>query len=544
MTIDILTHEKLLFHPTNPDSQAINLIYAFPNTYAVGITSLGYQSIWANFAQRSNVRVCRYFTDLHEPLPRSIDLVGFSFSWELDYGNILHTLEKLAIPYHASERTPDHPLVFAGGVVVTANPEPFSDWFDFILLGDGEDLIGAMLDTFQAVRGADRATQLKTLACVAGIYVPSLYEVQYGAEKITAITPIDSSIPAQVKKQTYRGKNLSHSTVVTPHSAWENIFMVEVVRSCPEMCRFCLASYLTLPFRTTDLDTGLIPAIDRGLQYTDRLGLLGASITQHPQFPELLERLDRPAYDHIRLSLASVRTNTLTPQLAQILAKHDSRSVTVAVESGSERLRQIINKKLTNGEILTASANAQAGGLQALKFYGMVGVPHELDTDIEATIVMLQQVKKTAPKLRLAFGCSTFVPKAHTPWQWHPVNPKAEKKLQYLQKKLTPLGIEFRPEHYRDSVLQALISRGDRRINQVLFLAYTYAKAESATEPSLGMVKRAFKELKGKLPPLDYYVHALWDTDTILPWQHLQTEIQPATLEKHLAHSRALHQSD
>lgn len=540
MGVDVLKDEKLLFEFAHPESQAIDLIYAFPNTYSVGITSLGYQTIWANFAQRTNVRVCRYFTDLHEPLPRSIDLLGFSFSWELDYGNILHTLENLAIPYNAPERNSAHPLVFGGGVVLTANPEPFSDWFDFMLLGDGEDLIGKMLDTWQAVRHADRATQLRALATVEGIYVPSLYAVAYEGPKILAITPQDSSIPPQVKKQTYRGKNLSHSTVVTPHSAWSNIFMVEVVRSCPEMCRFCLASYLTLPFRTADIDSGLIPTIDKGLQYTDRLGLLGASITQHPQFPELLEYLDRPAYDHIRLSLASVRTNTLTPQLAHILAKHDSRSVTVAVESGSERLRQIINKKLTTAEIMTASANAQAGGLQSLKFYGMVGVPHELDTDIEETVLMLKQVKKTAPKLRLTFGCSTFVPKAHTPWQWHPVNPQAEKKLQHLQKKLAGLGIEFRPENYRDSVFQALISRGDRRLNRALFLAYTYAQTEGNTEPSLGMVKRAFKELKGQVPPLDYYVHQMWDTDTILPWQHLQTEIQPAILERHLAHSKDL----
>jgi radical SAM superfamily enzyme YgiQ (UPF0313 family) len=531
--------EKILFDRATSNSDAISLVFAFPNTYTVGITSLGYQVVWANLATRPEVEVSRWFTDAQESLPRSPELLAFSFSWELDYVNILNALSSLEIPINACDRADEHPLVFGGGPVLTANPEPFADWFDFVLLGDGEELIGRMLDAYQTVRTANRAEQLLYLAQVPGIYVPSLYAVTYESSDgaIATILPIVSKVPATIAKQTYRGNTLSASTVVTDKAAWESIYMVEVVRSCPEMCRFCLASYLTLPFRTPSATESLIPAIERGLKFTDRLGLLGASITQHPEFDTLLDFIAQPQFDSVRLSLASVRTNTLSLKLAQTLTKRDSRSVTIAVESGSEHLRQIINKKLHNDEIYEAAANAQAGGLRSLKLYGMVGVPKEVDRDIDLTVEMLRSLKKLVPKLRITFGCSTFVPKAHTPWQWMPVSSSADKKLKYLQKQLGSNGIDFRPESYKDSVIQALISRGDRRLQLVLRLAYAYS---GGTVPTDGMYKRAFKELRGKLPTLDWYVHQTWESDRVLPWQHLQGALPVSTLIKHLDSSLAI----
>jgi radical SAM superfamily enzyme YgiQ (UPF0313 family) len=526
--------ERLLFTPATPNPEAIATIFAFPNEYSVGITSLGYQVVWATLAARQDVQVSRLFTDMHEPLPAQPELLGFSLSWELDYVNILGLLESLDLPIWARDRTAEHPLVFGGGPVLTANPEPFAEFFDLILLGDGELLLDALLNAYQQVRTADRATQLRHLAQVPGIYVPSLYHVQYDSADgaIQAIVPVDQTIPAQVQKQTYRGNTLSASTVVTEKAAWENIYMVEVVRSCPEMCRFCLASYLTLPFRTASLEDSLIPAIERGLTVTNRIGLLGASVTQHPEFEVLLEHLNQPQYDQVRLSLASVRTNTVTPRLVQTLVKHDTRSITIAVESGSDRLRRLINKKLENEEIIQAAVHAKAGGLSALKLYGMVGIPGEEPEDLAQTVAMLQAIKRAAPGLRLSFGCSTFVPKSHTPFQWFGVDSASEKRLKLLQKQLRPDGIDFRPESYNWSVIQALISRGDRRLSRLLELTRHYGD-------SLGSYRRAFKELRGTLPDLEFYVHATWSTNQILPWSHLQGPLPPATLLKHLEQSFA-----
>jgi radical SAM superfamily enzyme YgiQ (UPF0313 family) len=525
----VFASERLLFTPAIANAGAIPTIFAFPNEYSVGITSLGYQVVWASLASRSDLQVSRLFTDVHEPLPDQPELLGYSLSWELDYVNILNLLEFLEIPVRSAERSPHHPLVFGGGPVLTANPEPFADFFDVILLGDGENLLGDFIEAYKEVRTADRKTQRRHLAQVPGLYVPSLYEVTYhdltGA--VESIGPVDTQIPTQVEKQTYRGNTLSTSTVVTEKAAWENIYMVEVVRSCPEMCRFCLASYLTLPFRTPSATGSLIPAIERGLEVTNRIGLLGASVTQHPEFEVLLDYLSQPKYEDVRLSIASVRTNTVTPKLAQTLAKRDTRSITIAVESGSEQLRQIINKKLKNEEIIQAAVNAKAGGLTSLKLYGMVGIPGEEMSDVEQTVAMMQDIKKAVPGLRLTLGCSTFVPKAHTPFQWFGVNPQAEKRLKFLQKNLRSQGMDFRPESYNWSVIQALISRGDRRLSHLLELTRHYGD-------SVGSFRRAFKELRGQLPELDFYVHADWSTDQVLPWSHLQGPLPQATLLKHL----------
>jgi radical SAM superfamily enzyme YgiQ (UPF0313 family) len=526
----VFDSERLLFTPANPNNDAIPLIFAFPNEYTVGITSLGYQVVWATLAMREDLQVSRLFTDIQEQVPRQPEILGFSMSWELDYVNIFNILESLGIPLRASLRNKQYPLVFGGGPVLTANPEPFAEFFDVILLGDGENLLGDFIDAYKEVRNADREAQLKRLAQVPGIYIPSLYVVEYQTKdgQIKSINPISSEIPGVIQKQTYRGNTLSASTVVTEKAAWENIFMVEVVRSCPEMCRFCLASYLTLPFRTASLEISLIPAIERGLKVTNRLGLLGASVTQHPEFTELLDYISQPKYDDVRLSVASVRTNTVTVKLAQTLSKRDTRSLTIAIESGSDKLRQIINKKLYNDEIIQAAINAKAGGLSSLKLYGMAGIPGEEGEDLEETVSMMKAVKKAAPGLRLTLGCSTFVPKSHTPFQWFGVNKQAEKRLQFLQKNLKPQGIEFRPESYNWSIIQALLSRGDRRISHLLELTRDFGD-------SLGSYKRAFKQLKGQIPDLDFYVHANWSTEQILPWNHLQGPLPQSTLQKHLA---------
>lgn len=539
MATSVFTSEHLLFTPGSPVADAIPLIFAFPNEYSVGITSLGYQVVWSTLAMRSDLQVSRLFTDVHEPLPRHPELVGFSVSWELDYIHILNLLEFLEIPIWAQERGEDHPLVFGGGPVLTANPEPFADFFDVILLGDGENLLGNLITAYQTVRGATRGEKLRGLAQVPGVYIPSLYEVTYqGAEgEIEKITPIAPGIPGQVEKQTYRGNVLSASTVVTEKAAWESIYMVEVVRSCPEMCRFCLASYLTLPFRTASLEASLIPAIERGLKVTRRLGLLGASVTQHPEFEALLTYLSQPEYDQVRLSIASVRTNTVTEKLARILAQRDTCSITIAVESGSERVRQIVNKKLTTDEIVAAASQAQAGGLTGMKLYGMVGVPGEVPADVAATVELMTRIKKRVPGLRLTLGCSTFVPKAHTPFQWYGVNPQGEKRLKYLEKSLRSQGIEFRPESYKWSVIQGLISRGDRRLSRVLALVRDYGD-------SLGSYKRVFKELRGQVPPLEFYVFENWQVGQVLPWEHLQGPLPVATLQKHLEVARGFFEGE
>ena len=507
---------------------------AFPSTYTVGITSLGYQVVWATLAQRADVDVRRLFTDQGDPAHRHCDLFGLSLSWELDGPVLLDLLEQQRIPIWAAERGEDDPIVFGGGPVLTANPEPLAPFFDVVLLGDGELLLPAFIDALQTGRDAPRAERLRQLAAVPGVYVPSLYAPRYSPEgDLLAVEPIEAGIPATVAKQTWRGNTLSHSAVITPEAAWPSIHMVEVVRSCPELCRFCLASYLTLPFRTPSLEDGLIPAVEKGLVATQRLGLLGASVTQHPQFADLLTWLDQDRFEGTRVSVSSVRAATVTAELGRILAKRGSKSLTIAIESGSERMRQVVNKKLSSEEIYSAARYAKEGGLTGLKLYGMVGLPTEEDTDVEATAELLLALKKATPGLRLTLGVSSFVPKAHTPFQWQGVRPEAEKRLKLLAKRLKPKGIELRPESYGWSVIQALLSRSDRRLAPVI----AAVRGEPA---SLGTWKRAYRAAAaGEVsdlpppPPWAEVVHECWEPTTVLPWAHLRGPLEPAVLLRH-----------
>jgi radical SAM superfamily enzyme YgiQ (UPF0313 family) len=510
-------------------------VLAFPSTYSVGITSLGYQVVWASLAQRSDVDVRRLFTDRSEPAHRHLDLFGLSLSWELDGPVLLDLLEQQRIPLWAAERGDADPIVFGGGPVLTANPEPLAPFFDVVLLGDGELLLPAFIDALQACRQAPRAERLRRLATLPGVYVPSLYAPRYDPDgRLLAVEPTEPGIPATVAKQTWRGNTLSHSTVITPEAAWPSIHMVEVVRSCPELCRFCLASYLTLPFRTPSLDDGLIPAVEKGLAATQRLGLLGASVTQHPQFPDLLAWLDQDRFEGTRVSVSSVRAATVTPELGRILAKRGSKSLTIAIESGSERMRHVVNKKLSREEIFAAARYAREGGLTGLKLYGMVGLPTEEEADVEATAELLLALKKATPGLRLSLGVSTFVPKAHTPFQWQGVRPEADRRLKLLAKRLKPKGIELRPESYGWSVIQALLSRSDRRLAPVI-------AAARGKHDSLGGWKQAYRAVLAGAgndadphpPPWEEAVHACWGTERPLPWDHLEGPLSKTVLAGH-----------
>ncbi|MBE9154831.1 radical SAM protein [Cyanobium sp. LEGE 06113] len=521
---------------------------AFPSSYSVGITSLGYQVVWASLARRIDVDVRRLFTDQGDPphgrsrgRGAALDLFGLSLSWELDGPVLLDLLEQERIPIWASERGDTDPIVFGGGPVLTANPEPLAPFFDAVLLGDGELLLPAFIEALQACRQAPRAERLARLAQVPGIYVPSLYRPEYAPDgTLLGVRPLAPGLPERVAKQTWQGNTLSHSMVVTPEAAWPSIHMVEVVRSCPELCRFCLASYLTLPFRTPSLDDGLIPAVEAGLAVTQRLGLLGASVTQHPQFAELLQWLDGDRFEGTRVSVSSVRAATVTPELGRILAKRGSKSLTIAIESGSERMRELVNKKLATEEIFAAARYAREGGLSGLKLYGMAGLPTETEADIEATADLLLQLKKATPGLRLSLGVSTFVPKAHTPFQWQGVRPEAEQHLKRLAKRLRPKGVELRPESYGWSVIQALLSRSDRRLAPVI-------AAARGSHESLGGWKRAYRAVLADtvqrpaglpLPPAwDAVVHATWEPGRVLPWDHLDGPLSQAVLAEHARRS-------
>ncbi len=409
----------LLDRAQKPDAQ-FGVSWFYPNTYSVGMFGLGYQLVWSLLEKDPDFVVRRGFTDIQESGTQTSDLFGFTLAWELDFINVLSILQANGVAQTAAERGDDSPIVFGGGPVLSANPEPFWEIFDVILMGDAEATVPAFLEKWKSLDATKpRRERLLELAQTPGLYLPSLYRIDYESQlgPISRIEPIDDAVPVHIAKQLFMPPPdyVAHSVILSPDTAWGDIFLVEVVRSCPQECRFCLASFLTRPFRATKVDA-LLDAIDRGLVHTKNIGLLGPSVTEHPQFDEIAERLMQK--DDARISVASVRADSLNEIILSALKKLGQRSVTIAIESGSERLRTVMKKNLSEGEIKHAVDLIDASGLESVKFYGIAGLPHETEADLNETVRLMTELKKQHRRLRFVFGISSFVPKAQTPFQW------------------------------------------------------------------------------------------------------------------------------
>lgn len=463
------------------------------------MASLGYQTVFKLFASDPRTHTTRYFTNSNEIHDKQVDLLSFSISWELDFINLLFILNKLGVPLLAGERGPEHPLVYGGGPVLSANPEPWSKFFDFITIGDSEDTIPEIISVLSCGR------DLEKLANIPGVYVPSL---KRGIERARS-----------------SAKQLAYSSVIAPDAAWSDTALLEVVRSCPELCRFCLASYLALPFRTPDLDGDLIPRAEYLLQHTSNLGLLGASVSQHPEFTDLLKWLverKTSIQPSLRVQVASMRATTITPEICELLKTLGVDNLTIAIESGSERLRDIINKKLPQEAIYAAVEAASAAGLRSVKFYGMVGLPYETDEDIQATIDLLLNLRSKYKQIKLIWGCSVFTPKAQTPFQDFGIDKSAEKKLDLFKRSLAKANIEVRAESYKWAEVQALISRGDSS------LADLFIKVYKSGNTGANIYK--------KLLDAESYRHFVfnnWAEGAAHPWDFIGGKKQAEMLAKH-----------
>lgn len=524
--------EKFLFPRPRKTSSDLKIAWYYPNTYTVGMAGLGYQLVFSLLDQDEDVQIFRGFTDMEEPGITDCQLIGFTLSWELDYSNIIALLKKHDIPLSSHDRNENHPIVFGGGPVLTANPEPFSDIFDVVLLGDAEVAVPSFIAAYrESKKISGRKDQLMSLANTDGIYVPALYKYEYESIEsendggILSIAPLFDGVPDKPRKRIFTPPQdyVAHTQILSPDTAWGNMFLVEVVRSCPQECRFCLASYLTRPFRSTNVDS-LIHAIETGLEHTNKIGLLGPSVTEHPRFDEIAERLKTRT--DLSLSIASIRADTVSAKTLSVLKTLGQKSVTIAIESGSERLRAIMKKNLTEAEIINAVDMIEAAGLESIKFYGIAGLPHETQEDIEETVRLMTMLKKTHKRLRFVFGISSFVPKAQTPFQWYGRDKTCAKKLEYVRKNLAKIGIDVRPESHNWSDIQTLLSRGDRRLTPLI-------QAVAENSGNLGAWKKQMKETVGTPPVKDFYIYRNIPEDEILPWSHLQDEEKTQYLAKH-----------
>jgi radical SAM superfamily enzyme YgiQ (UPF0313 family) len=527
------TTETYLYEPVAPTvGDPLVIAWCYPASYEVSMAAMGYLLLFAQLDRHPLVEVARFTEkDFVKNSLNGVDLMGFSFAFELDILGMLDAFTKTGLPLLTADRHEDHPLVFSGGPVPMTNPEPYADFFDFFLIGEGEELLDETVSALHRLRHLPKAEKLLALAReVEGVYVPALYHPVFeGATgPQTALVPLHEGLPYPIKKRWLANMDsaVAATSILSEASVFGHTYLVEVMRGCSHRCRFCLASYSMLPARGPSLES-IIEKLTFGLQHTRNIGLVGALIADHPEFEALCHWLDNQ--DDIRVSFGALRVDRLTPAICNTLASKEGKSLTVAIESGSPALRKRINKHLSQDKIIAAMDIVAASGLKGVKFYGMVGLPDETDDDLKATIDLLKTIKKAHPRLILSLGCSTFVPKAWTPFQWMPRLPAKElaRRQEFLRKGLIKTA-DFKPSSAKWDTVQALFSRGDRRLG-VWMVAFWQAGA------NLGAVKRCINDLADAgtlLPSVDWFSNRARPESEFLPWDCLELTVPKATLWK------------
>jgi radical SAM superfamily enzyme YgiQ (UPF0313 family) len=516
-----------------PHGGRMRVALAFPNTYFVGMSNLGFQTVYTLFNAQDDIVCERVFlppkTELaaqlasgaplvtieSQTLVRDFDVFAFSVSFEWDYTNVLTMLRLAGIPRRAADRTHHDPLVMIGGAVTFVNPEPLALFADIVAAGEGEALIPSLLRAFRDA--SDRDDLLRRLVAERGFYVPSFYDVKYGADgTIDAFQPREGTgAPAVVRKaalKTTEAVDPPATTIFTPDTEFGSRLLIEVVRGCANLCRFCWAGYNYLPVRAFPKDRILQIAAE-ARPHSSRIGLVSIALCDHPDIEEILTRLVEMGYS---ISPASLRLDDLTPTILRLLHESGERTVTIAPETGSDRLRRVINKTITNDEILAAAELIFATGLESLKLYFMIGLPTETDEDLVAIRDLTLQLRETMLKHargrgrvgRIVASVNPLVPKPGTAYQWLPMenDRSVERKIAMMRNLVAGIdNVYFTIKSERHSLYQALLSLGDRRV----------APAIEAAERNGGNWRAATVEAG---VDADFYIFRDRSRDGVLPW--------------------------
>ncbi|MBI4308314.1 MAG: radical SAM protein [Chloroflexi bacterium] len=494
----------------------IALIY--PNSYYIGMSNLGFQSIYGltNIDDRF---VCeRVFfeeagtRDVRAPMPlvglesqrplADYAVLAFSISYEMDYVNVARTLKAAGVPLYACDRGDNDPLVIFGGPCAITNPEPIAPFFDAIAIGEGETMLAAMLDiVYDGAQGA-RGEVLQALAKVPGVYVPVLH-------------PDNGRVARQYVHNL--DDYATTTRVLTPETSLSDMHVIEVARGCGRGCRFCIAGYVFRPMRPRLL-ASLEAQAEQGLKLTDRIGLLGAAVADHPQLDELVQWLYKKG---ARVSISSLRIDNLTDAILSGLDKGGVRNVTVAPEAGSERLRRFVNKRLDEDQILAGIERVARFGIRQMKFYYIVGLPTEADEDAQAIVDLTLKGRAIVERLkaptRFVLDISPFVPKPGTAFQWLPMaRPEVTRqRLNLIARQLRPRGVEVKWDPPEESEVQTLLSRGGRELARVI---------SAVPDNSTGAWRRTLRDFNVNV---ESYVYKPYPLLGHLPWDVVDTGLDP-----------------
>jgi len=525
------SEEKFIYTPVAKAKDAVKLWFCFPATYMIAMASLGYLHLFRLFDENSDIYPERVYTDTEKlSIPfKEIEMIGFSVSFEFDFLGIFSIMSKHNIPFRSKNRDDSFPIIFGGGPVLTANPEPFADFFDVIIIGEGEEVLNELIMTYKEIRKLPKKEQLIRLSQIEGVYVPSLYHVNYDTNGfISSLQPLTEDAPVLVKRRYIKNLCKSiHTPIITEKSVFPGMFLIETARGCPKRCKFCIASYLTLPSRYPESDN-IMQNIDLGLSKANKIGLLGALITEHKDFKEICDYLlEKRKVKDFEVSVSSLRVDTITPKIIETLVKCGQKQTTIAIEAGSERLRTYIGKKLSEDGIKKGVKIASENGLSGLKLYGMIGLPSETTDDIKELCDLMIRLKKENKGFNLTLSVSSFVPKAQVPFQWEEraTSSIIQQRNDYLRKELNKHKVIYKPTSIKWDYIQAVISRGDRRVSYLL---------EKVNElgGTIGSWARAHKELSSEinLPDLDWYALRKREFSEILPWNHIISSLSKESL--------------
>lgn len=534
---------------------ALTVCLAYPNVYRTGMSNLGFQTIYGlintvpgclcervflpeaeDETEFTRVGAALFSLESQRPLT-DFDIIAFSLPFENDYPNILKILSMSGITLLSRERKEKEPLILGGGIAATLNPEPLADFFDLFILGEAEEAIIQFLDACLEARNPalSRKDFLFSLQKeVEGIYVPRFYTVSYGNNHlIESMAPVSNQLPRKIKKRSVSNINafLTEQCIATRDTELGGMFISEVSRGCRRGCRFCAAGFVFRParFRKAELlKTSFLKALEKG----KKIGLLGTAVSDHPEIISLCRFIrERKG----RVAIGSLRLDKLNLELVHLLKEGGVETIALAPEAGSSRLREVIHKGITEEHIFRAVEMLADAGIPNIRLYFMVGLPTEDDEDIEAIIDLTKKIRHHADKhslgrrsfKRITLSINQFIPKAATPFQWHPLT-----DLNTVKKRVKMINAAFRRESSirvihdlpKWNYVQALLSLGDRRVSAIMLAVYRYG----------GNWPQALKKVN--INP-DFYVYRQKELSEILPWDFVDHGVGKAFLLKEYKNS-------
>lgn len=526
----------------NPHAgQKVAIVY--PNTYFVGMSNLGLHIIYEEINLRNDSVCERIFlpekkeleaydktktplmsVETQRPM-HQFDVVAFDVTFEMDYFHIPLMLRHGRVPIMGKDRTEFDPIVIAGGPCATFNPEPFADFIDAFIIGEGEGIVSRVLDIIRdgKMEGLDRHAILRQLANISGVYVPSLYVPIYNEDGAFKGYDIAEGVPKTIKRHFEMLTSGGETVVATNYTEFGAMYIIEVARGCGRHCRFCMAGYCFRVPRVRPLDI-LKEGVERAEKLGKKVGLMGAAISDYPEVDELVNYIRSK---DMRYSCASLRADSLTQAVVDGLADSGQKTITIAPETGSERLRRVINKGISEEHLQNVATLSAKSGIQHMRLYIMIGLPTETDEDIEAIVGLAERtqahMEKVGCKGRLTLSINPFIPKPFTPFQWMAMDNQkvVEKKLQYIKKALQKnRRIEVLVESPKEAYIQGVLARGDRRLGAVI--------AACAADRGSKSFKSEMKAAGLDMDNMNYRERSF---DEFLPWSHLDMGMQEGYLE-------------